>query len=839
MFESKPMRPTTALKLGLWLLGQVRAVAALSLALPLALPLVVGSITNVHAAYDIDTLGVPKFVNTVYIDLAKITRISKFRSYVGHDYSDQRQFGNDGVKDSRNRAEVCRSMKHYFIAPDASFNIYSPVTGKVANVTDEFLGQQIEIQSDAYPDFRFIIFHVALSPRLAIGDQVTEGQRLGTHGGSETWSDMAVWVQTPKGKHLISYFETLTDDAFAVFKARGMTSPSDAIIPKAQRDAEPIQCPGFSGSVASEFFNFTGGAVTQTITSQALTKLSFNNVDDPAIALKPVATSGLPVTITPLTPKVCSLTGDLVTFRRTGVCKITLTQAGDANTFAAPSVSLNTFIMPKGVTVLERLRLGGIFPPSSSGPQSYIRIFNEYSPAGTVSLSLFDGATGQTVATWTSPPIATGASVQYGIAEIESAAAAGFKRPAAYGLRVESDTKIFGYLQHVVFDPAAGALLNYSTCGTGVTAPRDRVMNAHTSRLSDGYPSSIRVSNYGSSAQGMQPRIVDAATGTLLGFYLGTAIPPNAVQQIDIDSIESSVTPPGSSTKIKITPGPSTYHYNFSDDGILNNFRGQGYYQHLVTSKKSGVISDMTTACVLYGQLPSTTVPLLLRSASLFSGSQTTAQSFLRFYNSGSTTGPVSVTLYDAKTGQAFGPWVSPNIPAGSQQQYSVAAIESALALAGRDSYGLSVQTDIDGSFQHVVWRAPDGAISNLSRCAESVTVDPKTLIGVHSSTMSRAGYPSTIMVNNTADAAASVKLTIVDANDGKALGTYTTRSIPANGQLTLDVATLEAGAQIAPGAALLHYIVKAEESFSGFLQHLVNNQSAGVVTDLSAVCMM
>ena len=56
--------------------------------------------------YDLDRLGVPRFVNTNYIDLENIFQISKFRSSAGHDYSDD--------------IERCRSMKHYFMRPDAS-----------------------------------------------------------------------------------------------------------------------------------------------------------------------------------------------------------------------------------------------------------------------------------------------------------------------------------------------------------------------------------------------------------------------------------------------------------------------------------------------------------------------------------------------------------------------------------------------------------------------------------------------------------------------------------------------------------------------------------------------
>ena len=51
------------------------------------------------ATYDVQSLGVPRFVSTNYIDVAKIFAISKFRSASGHNYSDD--------------FEYCSSMKHY------------------------------------------------------------------------------------------------------------------------------------------------------------------------------------------------------------------------------------------------------------------------------------------------------------------------------------------------------------------------------------------------------------------------------------------------------------------------------------------------------------------------------------------------------------------------------------------------------------------------------------------------------------------------------------------------------------------------------------------------------
>jgi len=184
--------------------------------------------------YDVDTLGVPRFVAFNHIDLNQVYRMSRFRSAVGHDYSDD--------------FESCRSMKHYF-QPRAGVDwsavtLTAPVAGSITRVEEEWAGQRVEIQSDEYPAFRFILFHVSPFQPLQVGDTVAAGQVLGTHIGSQTNSDIAVGVTTPGGWKLVSFLETLTDAAFAAYINRGLGSRGAAIITRAQRDADPLTCSG-------------------------------------------------------------------------------------------------------------------------------------------------------------------------------------------------------------------------------------------------------------------------------------------------------------------------------------------------------------------------------------------------------------------------------------------------------------------------------------------------------------------------------------------------------------------------------------------------------------------
>jgi hypothetical protein len=185
--------------------------------------------------WDIEKDGIPQFVETNYIELDKISRISKFRSSIGHDYSDV--------------FEDCRSMKHYFEPKSTidwgSVKVCSPVSGTVTRVEQESAGTKVEIASDDYPAFRFSVFHIYLTAQLSVNDKVSAGQQLGTHIGSQTMSDISVIVNDPTRQgRMISWFEVITDEVFEEYAAGGVNAREDLIIPKETRDANPLTCNG-------------------------------------------------------------------------------------------------------------------------------------------------------------------------------------------------------------------------------------------------------------------------------------------------------------------------------------------------------------------------------------------------------------------------------------------------------------------------------------------------------------------------------------------------------------------------------------------------------------------
>jgi hypothetical protein len=185
--------------------------------------------------WDIEKSGIPKFVATNYIELDKIYRISKFRSSVGHDYSDF--------------TEQCRSMKHYFEPRNnvdwTTIKIYSPVTGIITRVEEEWAGTKIEIESDDYPAFRFSIFHINLTSVRKLDDKVVAGEQLGTHIGSQTMSDISVIVNDPTRQgRMVSYFEVIADEIFNLYYSRGVSKREDLLITMEMRDADPLTCNG-------------------------------------------------------------------------------------------------------------------------------------------------------------------------------------------------------------------------------------------------------------------------------------------------------------------------------------------------------------------------------------------------------------------------------------------------------------------------------------------------------------------------------------------------------------------------------------------------------------------
>lgn len=227
-----------------------------------------------------------------------------------------------------------------------------------------------------------------------------------------------------------------------------------------------------------------------------------------------------------------------------------------------------------------------------------------------------------------------------------------------------------------------------------------------------------------------------------------------------------------------------------------------------------------------------------LRQASLFSTTQADAISYLRFFNTGAAAGSVAVNLYNAASGQQIGQWQSPSIPANATLQVPISTIETAVGgLATKPQfYAVGIVPSITGTFQHILYRPTPGSFANLSNCDTGLTTNAGKLANVHSSVLD-GSYPSTVIFYNSAATAATVSVGVFDARTGARLGTYTTPSIAPGTQAAVGTAAIEAVARITPSTAAKEYTLKVESSFTGTVQHLLNNQAAGLLSDMTAAC--
>ena len=255
----------------------------------------------------------------------------------------------------------------------------------------------------------------------------------------------------------------------------------------------------------------------------------------------------------------------------------------------------------------------------------------------------------------------------------------------------------------------------------------------------------------------------------------------------------------------------------------------------------AGVTSDMTAACPLRA-VPQTT--FASRIGSVYATAQTTAQSFLRFFNVGDVRdGKVTLTLADSLSGRELGTWTSAIIPPHSSQQVAVATIEAQAGIKGPKSptYVIRVRSQLglqSGFLQHVVWRPGDGTLTNMSTCDDGVTTLPLQLNNIHSKVLTDQ-YPSTIVVTNTGREAKAYSIRIAHSGTGLFYGRYIGPSVPSMGASQFVSSSLEAAAPFILTTNTAHYNVEEETFFPGFLQHLVLNKRAGVLTDLTTVCRM
>jgi len=136
--------------------------------------------------------------------------------------------GSDGTAPS-NPEPSTPNLSHLALFPD-----------RWAAAVGDHLTLEVSAQNLAGADTSGVTPTYAVSNASVV--RVDAGDHIGEHSSNFTMSDIAVSIGGKEDGTLISYFETMTDDVFAEYQARGVASREAAIITAEERDADPVPC---------------------------------------------------------------------------------------------------------------------------------------------------------------------------------------------------------------------------------------------------------------------------------------------------------------------------------------------------------------------------------------------------------------------------------------------------------------------------------------------------------------------------------------------------------------------------------------------------------------------
>jgi len=233
------------------------------------------------------------------------------------------------------------------------------------------------------------------------------------------------------------------------------------------------------------------------------------------------------------------------------------------------------------------LRVPAVYSSHFPSLFSYLRFFNGGTTAGTVEVTLADGASGTVLGTWTSTSIQPNAMLQVSVRAIEAQIPTlPSTKPAFYSISIRPT--FTGYFQHAMHEPYMRALTNVTSCDLGAGAHQGIVIGVHTTRI-EGYPSSVVVHNTGVNATNVSLGIYDARNGQLRGTYQTGVIPANGQRVISAATLQANSSPPFSPTEVDMA------HYVVK---VSSNFFN-GYLQHLVHNEAVNTVADVTALCRL------------------------------------------------------------------------------------------------------------------------------------------------------------------------------------------------------------------------------------------------
>jgi hypothetical protein len=159
----------------------------------------------------------------------------------------------------------------------------------------------------------------------------------------------------------------------------------------------------------------------------------------------------------------------------------------------------------------------------------------------------------------------------------------------------------------------------------------------------------------------------------------------------------------------------------------------------------------------------------------------------------------------------------------------------------------LVVESEFEGSMQHVLWQKTAGVISNMTSCADGLNGGERALLNLHSPSIIQ--YMSSVRVYNSGTTGNRAVLDVYNATSGEIVGTWTSDVLEAGAAVEIFASDLVADFENeldstnavtgVAGAPPSHLNVELQDGFNGHLQHTVRNTAADVLTDMSAKCAL
>lgn len=216
-------------------------------------------------------------------------------------------------------------------------------------------------------------------------------------------------------------------------------------------------------------------------------------------------------------------------------------------------------------------------------------------------------------------------------------------------------------------------------------------------------------------------------------------------------------------------------------------------------------------------------------------GGANASSTLLRFVNAGSAAGTVTLTLYDAGTGAQVATYTSASIPSAAGLQVTLSQVIS----GATPTLGTADQTRVYNVAATATFRGTVQALLNTG----SAIVN-QVACGVGGRFLGYVEGPGftnvtgAIRLSNPSTTAGTATFSIRDAATGTVLGTYTSASVPAHGNVTVTTAALAAASSpVIPATTAALNIVQTAETARLNVAHLATVTGQTVASNLTPAC--